>query len=586
MAEIALVPAVSLNGSPLSASWQAALIEIRCEAQFQVPARCTLRFSDPGYALVQDGTATIGATLKVTDPGDSSQVLADGEVTSVAVEHRPGEQPELVIVGHDKSHRLGRITEVKTYVEMTYSDIVQSLAGSAGLGADADTLSSSWQYVLQADSALGLLTEIAHRTGYDWWVADGVLKFKKPAAGTSVSLALGTDLLAFSARASGIAPSSVTVLGWDRDQQQAITGSASSATSAVQPTSTLASLATSSSLPTSTLKSGNIGIISDNEATDVSQAILDVATAAAVSAQGVAVGNGKLKLGATASVSGAGPLSGDYPITRVEHLFRPRSGYVTRFYSGDRRPTTLVDTLSGVQGPNSVGSMHSGVVVGTVTNINDPNNSGRVKVMYPNTGTQLETDWARIVGIGGGANRGAVFVPEVNDEVLVAFEGGDPRQPVVIGGLFGSKSTIPTPSIDDGAVQQRGFMSRLGHTMYLLDGTDQAKQAIELTLAGGQHSLHLGKDKVTVTVPDGLAIEISAGNSSLKFGTDGSITISAPQVTINADEKVAVSGGQVQLSANEQLSLQSTGTANLQGAQVQISSDGPLSASGTPVSIN
>lgn len=589
MPAIALAPLVALDGQPLPEAWRDALTELRVELQLQVPGQCSLRFSDPGYALLERHTISLGKSVKVSAPTDASLVLIAAEVTSIAVDQRAGEQPELVVVAHDKSHRLGRATNVKSFLSMTYSDVVTRLAADCGLVADVSSTSLTIDYLMQADSDLGLITELADRVGYDWWVEGDTLHFKAPASTGTVALALSETLLSFSARASGHRFDQVTVEGWDRHQQNLVTATATTPSAAVQAHSELATLAAtpSSAFGQATLKTAGLGAHSQPEATQLSQAVLDRAGAAAVSAQGLASGNGHLKLGVTADVSQAGPLSGTYPVTRVEHLFRPRQGFLTRFHAGDRRPRTLVDTLSGARPSPTPATAHAGLTVGQVTNNNDNEKLGRVKVRYPGLSDQYETGWARVLGVGGGANRGTVFIPEVNDEVLIGFEGGDPRQPVVLGGLYGAKSTIPPPVIEGGKVQERGITSRLGHAVRLLDGDAPTAQAVVLELAGGKNKIHLGKDKLAITVPAGTPVEITAGSSTFSLASDGSASLSAPTVSIKGTQKISLSAPEIQLDATTQLSLQSEVMTSVKGnATLTLQSNGPLSANGKPVMIN
>lgn len=592
MPTIDLTPLVHLSGSPLPLSWLGQMVELRVELQYQVPGRATLRFVDPGYALIDSGTVKMGSSLEIVDPTGESTLIA-GEVTGVSVDQRQGQQPELVVVAHDRAHRMGRATAVRTFSASSYSDVVQKIAAEAGLTAECDGTGEVFPYFMQADSDLGLVTELARRVGYDWWVEGTTLYFKRPAAGPTVRLRVPDDLRSFTARATGHAPDNVEVDGWDRDQQQQVvaTTSASSASPAVKSTSGLATLAAgrSAAFGTATLRTAGIGAHTDSEATTLGGALADRSEACSVSAQGVTTGNGSIVLGAVVTVVDAGQtVSGGYPVTRVEHLFRPGTGYVTRFACGDRQPRTLVDVLGGggaASGRSSTPAhLHPGLTVGVVTNI-DPE-TGRVKVRYPGLTSTYETGWARVVAAGGGRSRGGVWVPEVNDEVLVAFEGGDPRQPVVIGGLYGAKSTLPPTTIQDGAVQQRSLTSRLGHVIQLLDGTAPEAQAIELTLAGGEHKLHMGKDKTTLTLPAGYEFSITAGATSIKIDTEGGVTISAPKITLTGEQAVQASAPQVSLSADAQLSLQGDAQASLKGAMVQIQSEGPLQAQGEPVMIN
>ena len=82
----------------------------------------------------------------------------------------------------------------------------------------------------------------------------------------------------------------------------------------------------------------------------------------------------------------------------------------------------------------------SGLAVGIVDNVKDPDGMGRVSVSLATASDEATTTWARVLGLGAGAGRGQVVLPEVGDEVLIGFEDDDVTRPVVLGGLYGSKS--------------------------------------------------------------------------------------------------------------------------------------------------
>ena len=106
-----------------------------------------------------------------------------------------------------------------------------------------------------------------------------------------------------------------------------------------------------------------------------------------------------------------------------------------------------------------------GVVTGVVTNIEDPDSMGRVKVMIPRmTGQSDESAWARVATFMAGPGRGAFFLPEVDDEVLLAFEYGDPSMPYVIGALWNGQDAPPETN-SDGKNDIRVIKSRSGHKM-------------------------------------------------------------------------------------------------------------------------
>ncbi|HLI55009.1 MAG TPA: phage baseplate assembly protein V [Acidimicrobiales bacterium] len=586
---VGLSPIVHLGGSPLAASWQEALVEVRVELEFQLPGRATLRFTDPGYTLLSSKKVSLGTTVEVRDPS-GDHLLISAEVTTLSCEQRAGEQPELVAVALDRSHRLGRKTVVKVFQGVAYSDVVSSLASGAGLTPSVDESGERFDYLMQAETDLILVTELARRCGFDWWVEGTTLHFEKPKSHGEVSLALGAELRSFSARAAGFQPSQVVVDGWDRDQQDLISHEATTV-SAPLARSDFADLARQahSAFGPAGVFSGGLAAGSSTEAGKLAQTVLDRAATASVTAKGVAEGNGGVALGKTAKVSGAGPLDGDYPITFVEHLYRPAAGFVTRFASGERRPTGLVDSLAGGVGAGAyAGPAHlrPGITVGKVTSNNDPKHWGRVRVKYAGLSADVESDWARVVTVGGGKERGSVWIPEVDDEVLLGFESGDARRPVVIGGLFGEQATMPATEIADGKVQSRAMTSRLGHVVAFLDGTAADKQAIELVLAGKQHTLHLGQDKLAVTVPAGTPVEITAGGTAIKFSGSGDVAVQGVNVTVKADNALKLQGTQVSIEAEAALQMKANAEAKLGGAIVEVQSQGPAKLAGQPVMIN
>ena len=148
-----------------------------------------------------------------------------------------------------------------------------------------------------------------------------------------------------------------------------------------------------------------------------------------------------------------------------------------------------------------------GVAVGVVIAIDDPDSLGRVKVKYPWLKDDSESPWARIVSFMAGPSRGAVFRPEVNDEVLVAFEHGDPRFPYVLGAIWNGQDTMPSARGADADNNVRVIRSRSGHEI-VLDDT-QGSEKVVVKDQGGN----------TVTLSSqGVVIQSDA----IKLGSDNS----------------------------------------------------------------
>jgi uncharacterized protein involved in type VI secretion and phage assembly len=113
--------------------------------------------------------------------------------------------------------------------------------------------------------------------------------------------------------------------------------------------------------------------------------------------------------------------------------------------------STSIDPIVDARIPAGLGGRWYGVFPALVSDINDPDGQGRVKVTLPwtpDTGSSRYEAWARVATLMGGNNRGSWFIPDVKDEVLVTFEGGDARRPYVIGGLWNG-SDAPPESMDD-----------------------------------------------------------------------------------------------------------------------------------------
>jgi uncharacterized protein involved in type VI secretion and phage assembly len=580
-----LSPTVSVAGSPLPAAMLQQLVSVRVQRSLRLPGRATLRFADAGYAVSSGGTFSIG---KQVDVGVyQGGTLLSGTVTGMSLQQQDGDHPDLVVVVDDAAYKLTRGSKVATYLNMTFSQIVEKVAGNAGLSVNATASQGTQPYVLQADTDLGFLDELASRLGYDWWVEGSTLHFCPPSsAGPVATLELGKELQEFSVQASGLLPTEAKVVGWDPATQNSIVGQASSASSAVLPSADFVQpfVGNSSKLGTAPVVTGSLTPLSQDEAAAAGAAFRSQWAAGSVQARGAGEVSDKLKPGAAVKISNAGPASGTYHLTEVEHRY-DRRGFRTQFVAGDRRRTGLADTLNG--SPRTSSFNVPGLLVGVVTNVDDPDKAGRVKLKYPAISSDIEGPWARIVTLGAGNKRGLVFQPEVNDEVLVAFEGGDPRQPVVLGGLFSGKNVLPEWGVKSGQVQSRRITSRLGHIIELADGTDPATQHVLLQLSTTSHKIRLGADKLEVEVAAGKPVSIKSGSASFEIDASQNVTIKGTKVTIQADTELDLKGNsKVSVASQGQLDLQGS-MASLKGqATTQVEASGALTLKGGMVAIN
>lgn len=199
-----------------------------------------------------------------------------------------------------------------------------------------------------------------------------------------------------------------------------------------------------------------------------------------------------------------------------------------------------------------------GVVVGLVTNIEDPDQLGRVKVTFPWLSSEEESTWARIATLMAGKEMGTLFIPEINDEVLVAFEHGRPEFPVVIGSLWNGKDKPPEPVEKDNDV--RLIKSRSGHVIRLTDKKGGEKIEIIDAKKENQIVIDTKAGSISIKAKDPVTIE-AGGDFSVK--AEGDVTIEGKKVTIK-------STGDAVVQAGGKLEAKSSATTTIKGATVNI----------------
>jgi len=186
-----------------------------------------------------------------------------------------------------------------------------------------------------------------------------------------------------------------------------------------------------------------------------------------------------------------------------------------------------------------------GAVPAIVTNNQDPDGMGRVKVSFPWLSDGDESHWARVTAPMAGKERGAYFLPEVDDEVLVVFQHGDLRFPYVLGGLWNGKDAPPAKN-DDGKNNLRVIKSRSGHVIKLND--EDGKETIEIVDKTGKNSIVLDAAKNTITITSDQDIELKAPKGKLKVDVKEVEIKSSSTTTLEASGEMTVKGSTVNLN--------------------------------------
>ena len=222
--------------------------------------------------------------------------------------------------------------------------------------------------------------------------------------------------------------------------------------------------------------------------------------------------------------------------------------------TGERSPQTIASSLLDTSmihfKPGTAGKWY-GVYPALVTDIKDPDAQGRVKIVLPGiAGQNLDEDpkrggyWARLATLMAGNNRGSWFIPDVDDEVLVAFEGGDPSHPYVIGALWNGQDSPPENMDGHGKNLHKTLRSRNG-VKITLDDTDGG-ESLKLETPAGQ-SITLKDDNNSIKIEDSNGNSIEFRANGINLNASNKLTISASQVEITAGG-VSVNAGMAKFS--------------------------------------
>lgn len=170
-----------------------------------------------------------------------------------------------------------------------------------------------------------------------------------------------------------------------------------------------------------------------------------------------------------------------------------------------------------------------GVAVAIVTAVNDDKEQeGRVKVRFPWLDDSMETEWCRVAQIYAGNGYGAFFIPEVDDEVLVAFDHGDLHLPIILAGLYNGQDKPPSHRAANR--DQKLIRTKGRHELLFDDSGGQERVRIK-TSAGHSVDLDDAGKKVTIRTASGETVTLEAG----------SVKLSATSVTLDA-ASVALGG--------------------------------------------
>lgn len=550
---------VEVDGSPLGDDVAATMLSAVVETSINLPDAFMLTFRDQHRDVLERGNLKVGAVVIIrvfSAEHTGGAKVVEGEITAVEMEVET--QGTFTIVrGFDRTHRLHRRRTTTAHRDMSYSDVARKLAGDAGLNIGTiDSTRQIRKHIAQINSTdWALLKSLAGEVGYDVGIVDGKFNFRKPpkasngpAGGTTSStdplqLSVGVNLIRCRATISAADQvKTVEVRGWNPETKESLVGEKSAGTVSVQNGSSADQLA--DLFASERRVSVDVPYSNQSEVDAAAASLAECVASTFAELEGVTRGDPRLRAGASVSLGLAKPpFDGKYVLTTARHTWVPDEGYLVTFEASGSRDRSIHGLISGSgdDAPSRRGLM-GGVTIGVVTDVQDPDNRFRVKLRFPWLDDNYESDWARTAHSGAGAKRGWLVLPEVGDEVLVAFQHGDLGRPFVIGGLYNGVDEPGSPATEQlfdgtaGKVNRRTFVSRLGHRLVFVD--DSNGPAVGF---GSEGEMAVSAEKAITVTSSKNGIKVEAKQDVTITSTSGDVKISGKNVEIEGT-KVSVSG--------------------------------------------
>jgi hypothetical protein len=480
--------------------------------------------------------------------------ILEGEITAIETQFTENSQAPITVRGYDISHRLHRGRYNRSFINMTDSDIVKKIATEVNIRTGTiDESDPPHDYIFQENQTnMSFVRERAARIGFELYVLfdaqakQSKLHFRKPKEDGSLMLKWLVDIHNFRVRVTSAEQvSSVEVRGWDYGEKKAIVSTARSERVITRTDQGQGSQkGTKFRLPTPKMIVVDKPIFSPKEADAIAQALCD-------------------ELGGEFVYADAN--DGSYYITETRHLYHNHT-YTTEFSVRGLRSGGLFETLS----PQTHLKPGQTFLVGIVTNNVDPKKWGRIKVKFPTLTEDHESHWARVVGVGAANDRGFDCLPEVNDEVLVAFEHGDIHRPYILGGVWNGKDAPPEKvddSVQDGKVRLRTVKTRTGHIL----------QFVEEDKGGS-------KAGVYITTSGGHKVRINDSDRKVEIETNGGHTLTMDD---NGIGSISMSStGSISIDARTSIDIRANTSISINGNTISIKAPGPVTVQGTPIALN
>ena len=522
-----------------------------------LPDVATIRMTDAEGKHVKNPPFNIGDEIEIRlgklDAASPAPVFV-GEIVAYEPEFTTS-AAILSVRAYDKSHRLQRNRRSQTFQDMTVADVVRKVLGQNALTAgQIDGTPTVHKFLQQSmESDLDFISRLAAGENCEVGVEAGkvFLQQQSNGGGAVPTAEWRKNVQSFKPRVSASQQhDSVKVSSYDPQTKKAIVGEAT-APSGV-PKVAQEARNNGKKFGSSELLVADKIAHTTEEAKLIAQSTLDKLASGSFEAEGVMDGNPEVKAGGKLKLEGFGSFDGEHVLSAVTHVYG-HGNFRTRFTISGRNPRTLTDVMR----PKTERDWTQGLVIGLVTNNKDPEKLGRVRVKYAALGDNMEGAWARVALPGAGKDAGMSFMPMVDDEVVVAFEHGDTRRPVVLGCLH---NTVDKPKAEMAGDPDGGSLVIYGRK----DAAINTEKGLKIA----------AKEKMVVTVEGG-----SGGSGDYSLDAKNKFEIKAGS-TLKIE-----STGELTLKSSAGITVEATGPLKLKGATVDIEASATVNVKGSLINI-
>jgi Rhs element Vgr protein len=548
--------------------------------------RCTLEFTrDDLVPSRLDAFLGQPLVIEAVVPNGPTTTIFDGFVSGGTLQHQLHGGTVVVLEGSSQSTKLDHSAREAYYLKKTLADVVRDLGDKNGvqISLNGDGGGSPLNYVQRGETDFEFIRRLADDCGCFIRPNAAGLEIRKGFNGSGVKLTWNTDLLLF--QVSGRLQS-LMLRGahYDPKQKKGIrlqktvqkgkfTGAYDNVIGAVHN----ASSAVLSSQETLEYRNARAATL------DAYKKDLEKESQRLSGSSVVVEGESRnpfLIPGETVKIEKTPEGEGEYGLIRVTHRYDAGGGYINHFVA------TPWSEYTAAKKPARTHSL--GLVTAIVVDNNDPQKLNRLKIRY-HWQDEGETAWTRMMTPYTGKDRGIMFLPEIGDEVVVAFENGDPERPIVIGSVWNGKDTAPRDpyrsqdDIDNNEVKR--IITKTGNTIEIID--TEGKEVIEIYTPKKDCWVQLNNDKKAISLHSEKDILIEAPNGEVRISCKNLVTdvsqdafakIQGKNTTqVTGDHTLDVTGG---------LRQESKQTVTVKGTQINELASAHFAMVGALIDIN